>query len=71
MTTPRPTSAEQYAIQTSHEQEPRTRPPRSKDPHRCILIVRSGPASGRPQPTLRAVDLSLAAFKIIPVGSSC
>ena len=71
MTPSRPISPEHYAIQTNQEQEPGTKPPRSKDPHRCILIVGSGPASGRPQPALRAVDLALGSFKIVAVGLSC
>ena len=71
MTPSRPISPEHYAIQTNYKQEPGTRPPRSKEPHRCILIVGSGPASGQPQPALRAVDLALRPFKIVPVGSSC
>ena len=65
MTTTRPIAAEHYTIQTNYEQEPRTKPPRSKDPHLCILICGLGAASGRPQQALRAVDL----HKII-VGSS-
>ena len=71
ITTQRPTTAEHYAIQTNHDPEPGTRTPRSKASHRCILIVGSGPAFGRPQPTLRAVDLALCLFKIVMAGSSC
>jgi hypothetical protein len=67
MTQSRPIAADHYAIPTSHEQEPRTRPPRSKDPHLCITICGSGAASGRPQQALRAVDL----YKIITVPSWC
>ena len=65
MTLSRTISAEHYALPTNHEQEPRTRPPSSKDPHLCITICGSGAASGRPQQALRAVDL----HKII-AGSS-
>ena len=67
MTPSRPISPEHYAIQTNYEQEPGTRPPRSKDPHLCILICGPGAASGRPQQALRAVDL----YKIIARPSWC
>ena len=67
MTTTRPISPEHYAIQTNAEQEPRTRPPRSKDPHLCIVINWFGAAFGRPQHALRAVDL----YQIIAGSSWC
>lgn len=41
---------------------------RSKESHLGILIDGCGPASGRLQPTLRAVDLAAAAFKIVSAG---
>ena len=67
MTPSRPISPEHYAIQTNHEHEPRTKPPRSKDPHLCIVINWFGAASGRPQQALHAVDL----YKIITGSSWC
>ncbi|WP_300008100.1 hypothetical protein [Pseudonocardia sp.] len=62
------TETQHYAKQTNEnpERDPRTR--RSIAAHLGILIDGSGPAFGRPQPTLRAVDLAAATFKIVPVG---
>lgn len=61
------TATQHYARQTNEDRErdPRTR--RSIAAHLGILIDGSGPASGRPQPALRAVDLAVTAFKIVPV----
>jgi len=47
----------------NRERDPRTT--RSKPSHLCIVIIWVGPASGRPQPTLRAVDLDEWHAKII------
>ncbi|GAA2570282.1 hypothetical protein GCM10010210_52350 [Pseudonocardia hydrocarbonoxydans] len=59
------TETKHYARQTNEDRErdPRTR--RSIAAHLGILIDGSGPASGRPQPTLRAVDLAVEASKIV------
>jgi len=62
------TTTTHYFIRTNEEQEPDTRTTRSKDSHLGILIDGFGPASGRPQPTLRAVDLAATPFKIVTAG---
>lgn len=71
---PNTTSEPNTNIETQHyasrrnedrERDPRTR--RSIAAHLGILIDGFGPASGRPQPTLRAVDHAAAAFKIVSV----
>ena len=62
------TETKHYARQTNEDQERDLRTRRSIAAHLGILIDGSGPASGRPQPTLRAVDLAATAFKIVPVG---
>ena len=51
---------------TSENQEPELQDQR--DSHRCIVIVGSGPASGRPQPALRAVDLESIFARSISAG---
>jgi len=62
------TPSEHYSISSNEDQE-RARPEtRTKDSHLGILIDGFGPASGRPQPTLRAVDLATAACKIVSVA---
>ncbi|GAA3250932.1 hypothetical protein GCM10017691_63290 [Pseudonocardia petroleophila] len=62
------TETQHDARQTNEDRErdPRTR--RSIAAHLGILIDGSGPASGRPQPTLCAVDLAVATFKIVAAG---
>ena len=62
------TPSEHYSISRNEDQE-RARPEtRTKDSHLGILIDGFGPASGRPQPTLRAVDLAATPFKIVTAG---
>ena len=68
ITTQRFTAAEHYAIQTKHKREPGTRATRSKGSHLGIVIIWQGPASGRPQPALRAVDHRNDLHKIVSVG---
>lgn len=74
ISSPSTTSEPNTSTETQHhagqanedrERDPRTR--RSITAHLGILIDGSGPASGRPQPTLRAVDLAATTFKIVPV----
>jgi len=60
-----PATTERYSIQTPKHREHDPRTPRSNAAHLCITIDGGGPASGRPQPTLRAVDLAPTPFKIV------
>ena len=60
-------STKHYSIKTNTSHEPKARTIRSKDAHLGIPIVGYGPAFGRPEPTLRAVDLA----KIVPGRSRC
>ena len=62
------TPSEHYSISSNEDQE-RARPEtRTKDSHLCITIDGAGPAFGRPEPTLRAVDLAQTTFKIVSSG---
>lgn len=62
------TETEHYSISRNEDQN-RDRPEtRTKDSHLGITIRRGGPASGRPEPTLRAVDLHEAAHEIVSMG---
>lgn len=57
-------TTEHYSRRTTKNNEQR--------PHLCIVINWCGPASGRPEPALRAVDLASARFMIVSTvaGSS-
>jgi hypothetical protein len=63
------TETEHYSSRRNENRERDPRATRSNDSHLGILIDGCGPASGRPEPTLRAVDLSWLDFKIVSVGS--
>ena len=69
--TRRPTT-EHYSIQTKSNDEHERQATRSERPHLCIVINWCGPASGRPEPALRAVDLETTPLMIVSsrAGSS-
>jgi hypothetical protein len=69
--TRRPTTDE-YSTRTKKNDEHERQATRSERPHLCIVINWCGPASGRPEPALRAVGLATAPFMIVPTcaGSS-
>lgn len=62
------TATEHYSIKTSENRERETRAPRSNDSHLGITIRGGGPASGRPEPALRTVDLANTLTKIVVMG---
>ena len=63
-----PATTERYSIQTPKHREHDPRTPRSNAAHLCITIDGGGPASGRPQLTLRAVDLAVDLLVIVSPG---
>jgi hypothetical protein len=65
-TTTQPPSTH-YSSRTNQKPEREPQATRSKDSHLCITIRGGGPASGRPQPTPRAVDLVTSSFMIVSV----
>lgn len=66
--TDQPSPAENYSIQTNTSEEQERQATRSARPHLGITIRGCGPADGRPQPTLRAVDLPRVWFMIVSMG---
>lgn len=67
-TSTRENTSPHYSIQTNTSQEQDPRATRSKASHLGILIDGCGPASGRPEPALRAVDLARPTFMIVFMG---
>ena len=59
---------EHYSTRSNQKPEPRIRTTRSKGSHLGIVIIWQGPAFGRPQPPLRAVDHRNDLGKIVSVG---
>ena len=57
-----------YSERTNKNQERDPRATRSNASHLGIPIRGCGPASGRPEPALHAVDLAPIPFKIISMG---
>ena len=57
-----------YSIRRNEKSEREPQATRSKDSHLGITIRGGGPAFGRPQPALRAVDLPEHARKIVSAG---
>jgi hypothetical protein len=62
------TATEHYSRRRNENggRDPRTT--RSNAAHLGIVIIWPGPASGRPQPTLRAVDLERGPATIVPTA---
>lgn len=58
-----------YSRRTNTNHEHERQATRSERPHLCIVINWCGPASGRPEPALRAVDLAHAPLKIISASA--
>jgi len=68
-TSTRPPTTEHYSTQTNMSDEHERQATRSEGPHLCIVINWCGPASGRPEPALRAVDLAPTPFMIVSAGA--
>jgi len=60
------TPSKHYSIRRNEKAEREPQATRSKDSHLCITIRGGGPAFGRLQSALRAVDLGGAVDKIAP-----